>query len=331
MRSLHLPSSSPTTRRQFLGHLGIVAACIGSAHAADKRPEPVNRIVDTHQHLWDLQKLRLPWLQAADQSLRRSHVMADYLVAAKGLNIVRSVYMEVDVAPDCKLAEAEYVLDICRRGNTPMAAAVIGGNPAADDFRQFITRFRDSPHIKGVRSIVAGPAMFEDPAFRPGVTLLGDLGMSFDLCHSPQLLPLATSLVDACPATRFVLDHCGNADVKWFTSQARDQADARERWRRDLATLAKRQNVVCKISGIVASAPKDHWSAADLAPIVNHCLDVFGPDRVMFGGDWPVCTRVATLAQWVAALRQIVGVRSEAEQQKLFHDNAMRFYRLGAM
>src|SRR5262249_19533989 len=101
-----------------------------------------------------------------------------------------------------------------------------------------------------------------------------------------------------------------------------------EKWKKDLVGLAKRKNVVAKVSGIVASAAPGKWKADDLAPVVNHTLDTFGPDRVMFGGDWPVCLRAAALAQWVNALKQIVASRKAEEQQKLFHDNAVRFYGL---
>jgi L-fuconolactonase len=94
------------------------------------------------------------------------------------------------------------------------------------------------------------------------------------------------------------------------------------------AAVAQRKNVVCKVSGIVASAKREHWTADDLAPLVNHTLDVFGPDRVMFGGDWPVCTLAATYRQWVQALQSIVSSRGEGELRKLFHDNAMKHYAL---
>jgi len=82
------------------------------------------------------------------------------------------------------------------------------------------------------------------------------------------------------------------------------------------------------VSGIVASARPGLWTPEDLAPVVNHTLSVFGPDRVVFGGDWPVCTLAATYKQWVEALKMIVRGRSEQEQRKLFHDNAIRFYGL---
>src|SRR6267142_1795788 len=103
--------------------------------------------------------------------------------------------------------------------------------------------------------------------------------------------------------------------------QARDLTQ----WRRDMANIAKHKNVVCKVSGIVASARPGMWTADDLAPIVNHTLEVFGAERVMFGGDWPVCTLTATYRQWVEALKAIVRNRPAEEQRKLFHDNAVRF------
>ena len=87
--------------------------------------------------------------------------------------------------------------------------------------------------------------------------------------------------------------------------------------------------MACKVSGIVASTQGMAWTPDDLAPIVNHVLEVFGPDRVAFGGDWPVCTLGASYREWVEALKSIVKGRSEAEQRKLFHDNALRVYRLG--
>ena len=144
------------------------------------------------------------------------------------------------------------------------------------------------------------------------------------------------NLVDRCPRTRFILDHCGNADPKafrraggpGFADAAEALRRAGERWRRDIAELAKRRNVVCKISGIVARAVPGNWTADDLAPIINHCIEVFGPERVMFGGDWPVCTKAATLAQWVAALKDVIRERPLAEQRRLLHDNAVQFYGL---
>ena len=308
-----------------VGSFGVVGAAPGEAEEDPSSGDrPLLPIVDTHQHLWDLAVLRLPWLKSAGK-LNRSFLTKDYLEATRGLNVVKAVYMEVAVDASCLVAEAEYVIGLCRRNDNPTVAAVIGGRPASEDFEKYITRFKDSPYVKGVRHILPGSkaeqGLWAEKTFIGGIRLLGELGMSFDLCMPPARLPDAAKLVDRCPHTRFILDHCGNADPKASRQEL-------EPWRRNVSALARRKNVLCKISGIVASAPKDSWTADDLAPIINHCLEVFGPDRLMFASDWPVCTRAATLRQWVEALKQIVRSRTEPEQRKLFCDNAVRFYGL---
>jgi predicted TIM-barrel fold metal-dependent hydrolase len=296
-------------------------------------------IIDTHQHLWDLSKLRLPWLKPGAE-LHRNFLTADYLKAVEGLNVVKAVYMEVAVAAEQKLEEAEYVVELCRRSENPTVAAVIGGMPGDEGFSEYIGRFKDSLYVKGVRQIPPAPKgeefLYGQKSFVSGIRLLGELGMSFDLCMPPQRLSDAIQLVDACPDTRFICDHCGNADPKAFWSASRRQANPEagepahdpDPWRDGMAKLAERDHVVCKISGIIARAPKDTWLPDDLAPVVNHCLEVFGTDRVMFASDWPVCTRVASLRQWVEALKHVVHDRSLQVRRKLFSENAQQFYGL---
>ena len=320
------------------GAFGALRGAPLRAEAARESPDPAPlSIVDTHQHLWDLDVVRLGWLKSAGH-LNRSFVTKDYLEASEGLNVVKTVYMEVAVDEDCLVTEAEYVIGLCQRDDNPTAAAVIGGRPAGDGFRKYIRPFADSPYVKGVRHILPGkePDLWSEKRFLDGIRLLGELGMRFDLCMPPKRLPDAAKVVDACPDTRFILDHCGNADPVAFMSPARREAAKPQRepshdpdqWRRDLAKLAERDRVVCKISGIIARAPKENWVPDDLAPIVNHCLQSFGPERVIFASDWPVCTRAASLREWVGALKQIVRDRPQGEQRKLFHDNAVRFYGL---
>jgi L-fuconolactonase len=307
-------------RREFLKHATALGGAL-SASNLDAAQEPqALAIVDTHLHLWDLNRFRLPWIRK-DSPLARSFVMKDYLTATAGLHVVSAVYMEVDVEVGQQRAEAEYVFDICRQNNTPMKAAVISGRPAADDFRAYLEGFKRSPYLKGVRQVLHGdstPAGFcLAPNFVRGIRLLGEMGLSFDLCMRSGELADGIKLIEACPNTRFILDHCGNMNV---------QSNDRMQWQRDLERMARSSNVVCKVSGIVASARPKKWTAADLAPIVNHTLNTFGPERVLFGGDWPVCTTTATYRQWVEALKSIVRERPMGEQRKLFHDNAMRFY-----
>jgi L-fuconolactonase len=297
-------------------------------------PDPI-AIIDTHQHLWDLSVQRVPWLNNATDVLRRSYVTSDYLQATEGLNVVKAIYMEVDVAPEDHVAEAELITQLCRSDEHPTVAAVIGGRPNEPTFEPYIREMAKNPYVKGVRQVLHGgtpPGFCLEATFVRSMHLLGELGLSFDLCLRPQELADAVRLVDQCPDTQFVLDHCGNADPNAFlpasrrpTAKPSHDPDA---WRRHIAALGERKHVVCKISGIVAQVPQPDWSAEDLAPIVNHCLDAFGPDRVIFGSDWPVCRVGAELADWVRALQAIVHDRPRDQQRKLFHDNAQALFRV---
>jgi L-fuconolactonase len=281
-------------------------------------------IIDTHQHLWDLNRFRLPWIQPG-HPLARNHVTDDYLRETDGCGVVGTVYMEVDVAPEHQPEEAEYVVELCRRPDNPMRGAIISGRPAEEGFEPYIRRFAGPAYggfVKGARQVLHGsmPAGFcLQPSFIRSVRLLGELGLSFDVCIRPEDIGEAAKLADACPGTQFVLDHCGNADV---------QSEDLSQWRRDIDSLARRPNVACKISGIIVTAKPGEWDAEDLAPIVLHCAGAFGPDRIVFGGDWPVCTLTAPLREWISALRQIISSWPEDRRRKLLHDNALRVYRL---
>jgi predicted TIM-barrel fold metal-dependent hydrolase len=136
--------------------------------------------------------------------------------------------------------------------------------------------------------------------------------------------------VDQCPGTPFVLNHCGAADPVAFFPEGkekpREPEHDRDAWFRDIEQLALRPNVICKISGIVSHVPDYPLRAEDLAPIINHCLDRFGPDRVIFAGDWPVVLWNMPLATWIQTLKEVVSERPFEERRKLFHDNAEIFY-----
>ncbi len=293
-------------------------------------------ILDTHQHLWDLSRFELPWV-AGVESLNRSFLVEHYLAAVDGLNVTGTVYMEVDVTPQQRHAEADYVSSLCADDKQLMRAAVVGGRPGTSDFDEDIRRYAAAPHIRGVRQVLHGPDTPQGTClqadFVRDIQALGQVDLSFDICVRPAEISDAIKLAESCPDTLLIVDHCGNADPHVVADNT-DQVEAGNpfshtaaQWRRDMETLGKKSNVVCKISGIVARA-QPGWSAATLAPTVDHCIDTFGPDRVVFGGDWPVCTLGATYAEWATALRQIVSSRPEQEQRKLLHDNAEGLYRL---
>jgi predicted TIM-barrel fold metal-dependent hydrolase len=295
-------------------------------------------IVDTHLHLWDLTRFSLPWL-AWDgmELLRKSYLMSHYLETTAESNVARAVYMEVDVDPAQREAETALVIEMCQWDDNPMAGAVIGGSLGEVGFRAYVSQYRDNDYIKGVRQVLHVPQVERGRClgadFVRDVQLLGELGMSFDLCVRPSELGDAVDLVGQCPDTLFIVDHCGIANVQIVNGSAEhDPANAfshtREQWQRDIAVLGQQEHVVCKISGVVESAPEG-WGAETLAPVVNHCLDSFGPDRVVFAGNWPVCTLGgASFGAWASALREIISGRPEEEQAQLLAGNAERLYGL---
>ncbi len=336
-------ANDPFDRRQFLTQTaaaataGLVAAGAPALVADEPEVKPdALPMVDCHQHLWDLTKLKLPWLPDSGP-LARSFVMQDYLAAIKDTGIKHSVYMEVDVDPTEQQAEVDHLTAICKSGTAPTIGAVVSGRPASAGFADYIAQFKTNKVVKGIRQVLhggstpAGYCLTGD--FIRGIRQLGPLGLSFDLCLRPAELADGAKLAEQCPDTRFILDHCGNGDPKAFFKAGDPRlkdvkvGHSADEWRRGIGLVAARKNTICKISGIVARVPKE-WSAEDLAPLVNHCLDAFGPSRVIFGSDWPVCLMGAPLAEWVKALRQIIASRKAEEQRALMSENAVSFYRL---
>jgi L-fuconolactonase len=309
------------SRREF------VASAVGVALSTQvaKAKAPMLPVVDTHQHLWDFTVLTPPWLKPGEAGnvLAKSHTPADYATATEGLNVVKSVYAEVGVAPEDRVKEADYVIGLCEAGKTTMRAAVIGGDVMDAKYRDYISRYKEHKYIKGIRHMLHvdnTPAGFcLQDKFVSGLQFLGECGLSFDLCIRPEELPNVVKLVEKCPDTRFILDHCGNPSPK-FTPTEWDT------WRKNVALLAAKKNVVCKVSGFIANGGSTPFTPEQLAPGVDGTIEAFGIDRVMFGGDWPVVTKAVTYKTWLTLLLEIIKNRPEADQKKLLHDNACRVY-----
>lgn len=303
--------------------------------AADaKFPAPEFPIIDTHQHLWDLDRFRLPWLADAPEVLRRSYGPADYQAATEGLNVVQAVYMEVDVDPQQHDQEVKHISELCQSGQSVTKAAIVGGRPGTEGFADYVDRLTQHQPVKGIRQVLHGAGTPSGTCLRgefiQSIQLLGRHNLSFDLCFRPTDLGDAVQLAKACPDTRFILDHCGNPDLQAWRSipgSAKPPAHDAATWQRSIDQLAQLTNVSCKISGVTGSLPPG-GGAELLAPAINHCLDAFGPQRVVFGGDWPVCLLGATYQQWLTMLSQIIADRPAADQKRLLHDNALTIYRL---
>ncbi len=323
-------------RRKFLLASGSAAMATAATSCANLHPAaPDALIIDTHQHLWDRRQLSLPWLDKAPRILQHNYTSGVYQQAFAGYN-VKSIYMEVDVAPADHVKEADFIVDLARKGKTTTIAATIGGRPASADFETYVKRYAGNGVVKGLRQVLHGDSTPKgfclQPAFVKGVQALGAHGMNFELTMRPMELMDGVKLTGLCPDTHFVLDHCGNGDPKTFNPKlgpGLKRNGTADGWKRGIEACARRPNVICKISGILASVPPHHWKPEDLAPVVNHCLDSFGPRRVVFGGDWPVCLLGGQVSEWIEALKQIVAHRSEDERRGLWSGNAIRHYRLG--
>ena len=295
-------------------------------------------IIDTHQHLWDLKALSLNWVKG-DKILDQSYLMSDYLEASKGTGIEQTVYMEVNVNPLCVEDEIQQMSAHCAASETPMKKMVIAGNPSSPEFESFLNKHTKNQFVRGLRWVLlfpeTNPGHCLQAEFVNGIQELGRRRLLFDICIRPSELSDAAKLVTACPETTFVIDHCGNADPHIVNGE-KDPGDENDGspfwhtsngWKEDIANLGTLPNTFCKISGIVARA-QEGWDAETLAPTINHCLDSFGEERVIFGGDWPVCLLGAQLNQWVAAYREILSKRSEIFQKNAMYSNAIQLYQL---
>ena len=278
------------------------------------------QIVDTHQHLWDPEMFRYPWLDSV-ASLNRAFRMSDYLEAARGLEVVKSVHLEADVDEPFMLDETRYLLALAGQPDNPLSGIVACARPENKDFTTYLEKIAGHPKLKGIRRVLhtQPDEVGQGKLFIENVHSLSSYGLSFDICVLARQLPIAIKLVSASPDVAFILDHCGVPQVKERIFDP---------WRSHIAEIAKYPNVSCKISGLVAYADPIQWKQADLQPYIDHVISCFGWDRVLFGSDWPVCTLSATYKQWVEALKSITRNAGEANQKKLFHDNAIRIYRL---
>lgn len=273
------------------------------------------KIVDTHLHLVYKDRFSYPWLEGAD-ALNRQWTAEDYFAEAEKLGIETALHMEVDVAETDMEAETRFVLGAHPR----IAGAIAAARPESADFPAVLDRLLGIGGVKGIRRVLhtSSDELSGSETFAANIRHLGDAALPFDLCVLARQLPVGRALVEKCPQTQFVLDHCGVPDVA---------GKALDPWRADIKALAALPNVAAKISGVVAYAGPD-WTVDDLRPFVEHVIESFGWDRVVWGSDHPVCTLTANLERWLSATHQIVAGASADEQARLFHRNAERIYHL---
>ena len=277
------------------------------------------KIIDTHQHLWDTSNLNYPWLDDFD-ALGKRYLIEDYRRACEGLNVVQSVHVEADVAPTQVVDEVKWLAQIVQQEG--MIGAIVAAAPleesGVEEILKQLTEYELVVAIRRLAWHLPDNQFYRSPELIKGVQLLEKFDLSFDLCANHQQLAAAIDLVKATPNVRHAVNHCGGPDIKGKQFQP---------WADHIGELASFDNVHCKVSGIVTTA-SENWTKAELKPYIDHLVAAFGYDRLMFGSDWPVCTLAAEYQQWVEALQWSIQNATDADRQKLFHDNAKQFYRI---
>lgn len=276
------------------------------------------RVVDSHLHLWDPAELNYPWLAELPE-LYRPFAPQDLLT--DGHELTAAVFVEAGRVAQHAFAEVERVERIAARW--PVLQAVVahadlerGADVAAD-----LRRLAAVPLVRGVRRNVQDEAdgfALAEP-YVAGVRLLAEHGLTADLCVRHHQLPEITELVARVPEVTFVLDHLGKPAVRDAVS---------EPWREHLSRLAGHPNVVCKLSGLSTEADWRAWRTGHILPYLRHALAEFGPQRCMFGGDWPVATLATGYGRWVDVVVEALAGRPPAEQEQVLRGTAARVYRL---
>jgi L-fuconolactonase len=279
-------------------------------------------IIDAHLHLWDPARFRMSWLDN-NPVLEQRYELAEYCEHTKNIAVEAMVYLQTEVETPYAFLEARWAVEQARgdpriQGIVPWAPLEYG-----ERARAFLAALKElDPRIKGVRRIIQFEpdlAFCLQPDFIRGVQILPEYGFSFDICIDYRHMANTITLVRQCPHTAFILDHSGKPNIKEHMLDP---------WREQVQELASFPNVMCKVSGLVTEADHAHWTPADLVPYVSHVLTVFGEDRVVFGGDWPVVLQASSYARWVETLDALTAHLSPQAKYKLWAGNARRFYRL---
>lgn len=276
----------------------------------------LTRVVDSHVHFWDRSILSYPWLEGLDAIA--GPYGPDLIPSHVGDVIVENlVFVQADCLPEQGQEEVEWVTSLAASDHR--ISAIVAFAPLEDPgVVGVLERLQSNPIVKGVRWLIQGKAPGYSSRIVEGVQMLARLGLSFDICVSHDQLPEVLKLVDGAPETRFVLDHVGKPDIA--TAQWSP-------WAEDIAVIAARENVWCKLSGMVTEADHEAWGPKDLVRYTEHILMIFGCDRVMFGSDWPVVTLASEYERWLAVARSMV-IGSDEEIEAVFAGTARAFYRL---
>ncbi|WP_049573827.1 amidohydrolase family protein [Nonomuraea sp. SBT364] len=275
--------------------------------------------IDAHHHVWDLRLRPHAWLDPDDLApIRRTYTLDDLAGPAAAAGVSRTVL--VQVLPD--LAETREFLALA--AGSDLVAGVVGwADLTAPDVAGVLAGLTGLPgRLVGVRHGVQSepdPGWLARPEVRRGLAAVSAAGLAYDLLTLPHQLPAAIGAVAALPELTFVLDHLSKPPIA---------PGELEPWRGLVRELAAYPNVFCKLSGMVTEAGRTSWRVADLRPYAETVLEAFGPERVMFGSDWPVCLLAAGYERVAEAAEELCAGLSDGERADVFAGTARRAYRL---
>jgi len=276
-------------------------------------------LVDAHHHVWDLSVRDQGWI-AGDSPLRRSFTMEDLAPQAHAAGVDRTVLVQTVTVPE----ETPEFLALAAEHE--LIAGVVGWTDLTrPDIADELSRLRELPggaHLKGIRHQVQGepdPEWLLRPDVRRGLTAVAAAGLVYDLVVLPHQLPACVKAAESLPQLTFVLDHLGKPPIA---------SGALEPWARDLRSLAARPNTVAKLSGLVTEADPAARTVDDLRPYAETALDSFGPARLMFGSDWPVCTLASAYDEVVSVAEAFSADLDASERVDVFQGTATRTYGL---
>lgn len=273
--------------------------------------------IDAHHHLWRYSREEYGWIDDSMTMLRRDFLPDDLRVEMRSASVDGAVTVQARQT----LEETSWLLDIA--DETEEIRGVVGWAPIADDhFPAVLEEFSSRSMLKGLRHVVQAEPdenFLLGENFNRGMRLLRESGLVYDILIYERQLPQSIRFVDRHPEQEFVLDHIAKPKIR---------EGEQDPWRTKIRELAQRQNVSCKLSGLVTEADWNHWNLETLRPYLDAVMEAFGPERVLVGSDWPVCLVACGYAQWFALLEQYFAGFSQAERDAVFGGNAERIYRL---
>ena len=277
-------------------------------------------IVDTHVHFWDPAYLRYSWLDDIPL-LNQRYMPEEYRKSCGDVQVEQIVFVQCECDGGQYLKEVEWVSRLSRQDGRIRGIVANAPLEQGKKINGDLLKLANNPLVKGIRRLLQPESVdfCLRPGFIEGVRLLPYHGLSFDICIFHPQLANVIEFVRQCPEVSFILDHIGKPDIK---------NKVFEPWKKELRLLAGMPNVSCKISGVVTEANIERWTSDDLKPYIDHVIECFGIDRVMYGGDWPVARQATEYQRWVETLSWATNSFSKSEKIKLFRENAISFYHL---